>query len=166
MNTGQMLLTLGALALLSLTILNMNKVFNLNEELLNETRFGLETVALATSIIEEASQLPFDEVSWDSTKLRKDVSDFTLAEDLGADEDETDYDSFDDFDDFNNYQITQSTLQNNYSISCEVAYIDYSDLDTPLSNRTYYKKLTVRITNPFTAGTFEMSYIHGYWYFN
>ena len=166
MNTGQTLLTLGALTLLMITILNINKILNENNDFLNQTRFGLETIALATSIIEEASQLPFDETSWDSTKLQKDLSDFTLSSNLGPDYGEINYASFDDFDDFNNYTITEQTLQNIYEISCSVHYINLSNPDNPTTSRTYYKKLLVEITNPFGTVPFTMSYIHGYWYYN
>ena len=71
MSSGETLLTVGALILLTFVILNYNRSLSENEDFLNETRFGLETMALATSIIEEASQLPFDEMSWDSTIIEK-----------------------------------------------------------------------------------------------
>ena len=166
MNTGQTLITLGALTLLMITIINMNRTINENNEILNNTRFGLETVAIATSIIEEASQLAFDEVSWDSTKLEKDIADFTLSSNLGPEYGEFDYATFDDFDDFNNYTKTENTLQNIYDISCQICYIEPSDLENPTSSRTYYKKLIISITNPFNTVPFQMSYIHGYWYYN
>ena len=166
MNTGQTLLTLGALILLSFTIMNVNKILNENDELLNKTRFGLEVVALATSIIEEASQLPFDEVSWDSTKIDKKPSDFTLFTSLGPDFGETDYASFDDFDDFHNYTIAETTLQNIYNISCNVGYVTLSNPDSIVNPRSLYKNLTVTVTSPSCDDTVRMSYIHGYWYFN
>ncbi|MBN1348171.1 hypothetical protein JXJ21_02055 [candidate division KSB1 bacterium] len=167
MNTGQTLLTIGALILLSIIILNINRSLTESNDLLNQTRFGLEAIALASSLIEEASQLPFDEVSWDSTVLDKKWSDFTLPDDLGADLGETDFASFDDFDDFHNYAKAETTAQNIYQISCKVNYAIpiFPDFTWGFS-RTYYKKLTVTIKNTFNSDSLSLSYIHGYWYYN
>ncbi|MCL4538458.1 MAG: hypothetical protein M1469_09960 [Bacteroidetes bacterium] len=54
MGTGQMLLTVGAIILLSTIILTTNRSLNDNDEILLKTNLGLEEVSLATSIIEEA----------------------------------------------------------------------------------------------------------------
>jgi hypothetical protein len=166
MNTGQTLLTIGALILLTLTIFNVNRSLTENEDVMNSARFGLEAVSLATSIIEEASQLPFDEVSWDSTVLSKTRNDLTLHSNLGPDVNETSYALFDDFDDFDGYVRNDTTLQNIYKTSCEVVYIHPLAPNFDFAARSLYKKLSVEITSPSSSDTLKMSYIHGYWYFN
>jgi hypothetical protein len=166
MSTGQTLLTVGALVLFSFIILNGNRILSENNDLMNYTRFQLEAIALATSVIEEACQLPFDEVSWDSSKIEKKVSDFTNVGSLGKDSGESGYQTFDDFDDFHKYADAESTSQNIYNVACEVCYVSDSNPDVALSNRSYFKKLTVQITSPSLDDTLNVSYVHGYWYFN
>ena len=166
MNTGQTILAVGALFLMSFTIINVHRALTVNEGVLHQTRFGLEAVSLVTSIIEEASQLPFDEVSWDSTKLSKEVTDLTQHNALGPESGETDYATFDDFDDFHGYAFAETTLQNIYNISCDVSYISPSHPNQKELSRTLYKRITVTVTSPSSPDTLNMSYIHGYWYFN
>jgi hypothetical protein len=170
MSSGQTLMAIGALILLSVVILSGNRRMNDNEEYLLKTRFGLEATAIATSLIEEASQLAFDEQSWDTTKIEKVPSDFTLPYYLGPDAGETGFDTFDDFDDFNKWGKTDTTQQNIYKILCTVGYVDAGptavNLDSYSSSRTLYKKLDVTITSPITNDTLELSYIHGFWFFN
>lgn len=163
-------MAIGALIILSVVILSGNRRLTDNEEYLLQTRFGLEATAIATSIIEEASQLPFDEMSWDTTKIEKDPNDFTLSYYLGPDAGESTFDAFDDFDDFHQYVRTDTTQQNIYNISCSVGYVDAgplaTNLDTYSSSRTLYKKLDVTITSPITVDTLKLSYVHGFWFFN
>lgn len=170
MGSGQTLLAIGALILLSVVILSGNRRMNDNEEYLLKTRFGLEATAKATSIIEEASQLPFDEQSWDTTKIEKDPNDFTLPAYLGPDAGETSFDTFDDFDDFNRWSTTDTTQQNIYKIYCTVGYVDAGPMATSLDSastfRTLYKKLDVTIMSPITKDTLKLSYVHGFWFFN
>lgn len=55
MNLGQSLLTIGALTLLSIMVLTINRN-NLNTEtILHESKFGILAVSLGTSILEEAN---------------------------------------------------------------------------------------------------------------
>jgi len=170
MSTGQTFLAIGAMILLSIVILSGNRKLNDNEEYLQKTRFGLEATALATSIIEQASQMPFDEQSWDTTKIEKDANDFTVAANLGPDAGESGFDTFDDFDDFHNYSSIDTTQQNIYNISCKVHYVNAGffvyNLDNISSSRTLYKKLDVMVISPITSDTLRLSYVHGFWYFN
>lgn len=170
MSSGQTLMTIGALIILSIVILTGNRRLNDNEEYLLETRFGLEATAIATSIIEIASQLPFDEMSWDSTKIEKVADDFTLTSYLGPDAGESTIDTFDDFDDLNQYAETDTTQQNIYNVLCQVGYVQAkntgSQLDSYSLTRTLYKKLDVTISSPVTKDTLKLSYIHGFWFFN
>jgi len=166
MGKGETLVTMGAMVMLSVTAINVNNSFTENSEYFNETRHTLETIALANSIIEEASQLPFDEQSWDSTIVEKVATDFTDVGDLGTDFGESSYATFDDFDDFNNFAVAETTMQNIYQINCEVNYIHPSYPDSSISTRSLYKKLTVSVRNPVNNDSLVLSYVHGFWYFN
>jgi hypothetical protein len=166
MNTGQAMITFGAMILLSIVILNMNRSITDGEEFLNETRFGLEKLALATSMIEEISQYPFDEASWDTTKIEKVPSDFTAPADLGPDNGETSEDLYDDVDDYNGLNFTDTTEQNIYKISCSVSYVNPASPNISVGARTLFKKISIQIVTDITDDTTRISYVHGFWYFN
>jgi hypothetical protein len=166
MGKGETLVTLGAVVMLTMTAINVNNSFTENSEYFNKTKFGLESIAIANSVIEEASQLPFDEESWDSTIVEKLATDMTPVADLGVDWGETDISTFDDFDDFHNYTRMDTTMQNTYEISCFVHYINPSYPDSAIGNRSLYKKLTVSVKNTLTSDSLALSYVHGFWYFN
>ena len=55
-----MLITVGAMILLSLVILRVNNGFLYTETALMETKFNVLAVSLATSMIEEATSKAFD----------------------------------------------------------------------------------------------------------
>lgn len=166
MSTGETLITLGALTLLVISILNMNRTLNTTDSFMNETRFGLEKLALATSLIEEISQFPFDEASWDTTDVEKVPGDFTASADLGPEADETSYTLFDDVDDFHNYTKLDTTQQNIYNISCTVNYVEADQPSAPVSTRSYYKKISIKVFSGLDTDTIKVDYIHGFWYFN
>jgi hypothetical protein len=166
MGKGETLITLGAVVMLSIIAININNSFTENTEYFNKTKFGLESIAIANSIVEEASQLPFDEQSWDSTIVEKVATDFTPNVDLGPDFGEVDINTFDDFDDYHNFSYMDTTLQNVYQISCEVGYVNPTIPDSLLSTRSLYKKLTVTVRNTLNNDSLALSYVHGFWYFN
>lgn len=166
MNTGQTFLTIGSLILLTFLIMNMLRNMGRYEDVYTETRTELEAMALTTSLIEEASQLPFDEVSWDSTNLNKSLADFTLAANLGPDAGETDFTLYDDFDDYNGYSRLDTSVQSAYRISCRVNYVTAALPDVVSPIRTYYKRITVTAVNTLISDSLQLYYIHGYWYFN
>ena len=60
MNTGQMMITIAAMMLLTVVILRVNTNFFNTSNLMYETKFGVMAVSLGTSIIEEASSKAFD----------------------------------------------------------------------------------------------------------
>lgn len=166
MGKGETLITLGAVIMLSMTAINVNNSFTENSDYFNKTKFGLESIAIANSFIEEASQMPFDEQSWDSTIVEKLPTDMTPVSDLGVDFGETDMSTFDDFDDYHNYSQMDTTMQNVYEVKCFVHYINPGIPDSSISNRSLYKKLTVSVKNTLTSDSMALSYVHGFWYFN
>jgi hypothetical protein len=63
MNTGQMMLTLLALILLSLLTLRVNSSQLSTQDTMQNSKFGVLAVSVASSIMEEASEKAFDEKS-------------------------------------------------------------------------------------------------------
>jgi len=94
--TGQMLLTIGAIAILGGVILSVNRNIDNTGTILLNSNIGIEEVSLASSIMEEAQGLAFDEVT--DTSAVSAPSQLTPANALGArNGDPTDLNDFDDF---------------------------------------------------------------------
>jgi len=162
MNTGQSMLAIFAMILLSTLVLRVNNNLLTTNEVMYESKFGVLATSLATSIIEEASKRAFDEVTsgnpiTDSTLL-------TLPDSLLA-EDEV-YPDFDDFDDFNNYTRTVTNLPSaNFFISCSVNYVSPPNLESVSLSQTWHKKITVTVSSPSSKDTIRLSSIYSYWFF-
>lgn len=87
MNTGQTIITFGALILLTFAVLNLNKSLSYSDISLAQNRYRLEALSILTSYIEQASQYFFDEASTDTTNEKK-LIDFSLPNNLGFDADD------------------------------------------------------------------------------
>jgi hypothetical protein len=181
MNTGQMLLTIGALILLGTTVLTVNRN-NLNQgTILRQTEIGMYAVGLATSYLEKASNLAFDEATVGVSGAYA-VSDLSTI--LGPDAIETaNRDStYDDFDDYNGYDATIVRTQvDAFRVRASVYYLTltspYSIVSPPYTatNKTWLKQMDVMVIptvnrQAITGGsgtsdvdTIKMSYIYSYY---
>ena len=166
MNTGQMLLTIGALLLLSAVMLRVNSNNFSTESVRDEARFGVIATSIATSIIEQAKSLAFD-ANTDTNSVSS-LSELTSVFNLGPDagENSTDIKSFNDFDDFDGYTTTDSTLQSAvFEISCSVNYVSKSNLMGFSSIPTWHKKISVTVSSPSMDDNLTEASIYSYWFF-
>ena len=168
MNTGQMMITLGALALLSLVILRVNNGFLNTSSILLDSKLGVLATSIATSMIEEATGKAFD-LSTVSNSVES-LTSLTAPSSLGPGS-ET-YPNFDDFDDFNGLEIIDKSIPAaEFHVNCDVVYVSDTDLDGKSSIRTWTKKITVRVSSPSmydyeeNPDTVVMSALYSYWYF-
>lgn len=175
MNTGQMLLTIGALGLLSLAILNLNTSINENDISLAQNRYRLEALSLMNSYLEQATMFFFDEASTDTSNTKQ-LTDFsnTLGPELGES-------AFDDFDDFNNYVAIDTGLSGViYKVMFFVDYVNLQgdSLVTP-GIRTYHKRMRILVTDNYAEpllyrnfsgnkirDTLSISFVNSYWFYN
>jgi hypothetical protein len=168
MNTGQMLLTVGALVLLGTTVLTVNRSFTQQGIVLEQTEIGVYAVSLATSVVEEASGMAFDEVTVDNSVTMP--SSLTNPNRLGPESGETTSPAssanFNDFDDYNGLVAgTNIAGVDSFTVKCNVYYVDPSAPDTPITSRTFFKRLDVKVYSTATADTIKMSYIFSYFMF-
>lgn len=159
MNLGQSLFAIGALLILSLTVLRMNNNILGTEEVVLDSKVGVLATSLGTSIIEDASKLAFD----DNTKANPISSLTALTPSLSLGQEIEGV--FDDFDDYHNYIQHDTIYTIPFSSNCTVSYIEPKDLNASLSTRTWHKKLTISISSPFSRDTLELSTIYSYWFF-
>ena len=165
MNTGQMIMTLGAMMLLSIIMLRVNTANLTNETIRDDAQFGVLANSIATSIIEEAQSKAFDEKT-DTVNVN---SLDQLSSVLGPETGETES-TFDDFDDYNGFTKRDSSMNSAiFDISCSVVYVETNNILGSTPNRTWNKKLTVTITRPITPDSsaicVKSSSIFSYWYF-
>ncbi|MCF8241343.1 MAG: hypothetical protein K9J16_08140 [Melioribacteraceae bacterium] len=165
MNTGQMLITLGALILLSLVILRVNTGFLTTDIALMETKFNVVAISLGTSFIEEATGKAFDQ----NTNISS-VSALNQLSSIGP-EAET-YPNFNDFDDYDGlekivkYDASDTTfLSADFKINCEVGYVTPANPEVLISSKTWHKRLNVTVTSPSMSDTIKLSKIHSYFFF-
>jgi hypothetical protein len=143
MNTGQMMLGIFALGILTLVSLNYNSgSINTQDALTYNKEFILSTT-IAQSMLDEINSKAYDE----EIVLGKTIysaNDFSSS--LKKDGGES-YPNFDDVDDYN-YFSKNDTIPNMgiFNVFVEVTYM--TDKLIPTSSRTYNKNVTVRVTSP------------------
>lgn len=163
MNTGQLLLTLCGMFLLSMVILRTNNSFLSTGDVMYNTKFGVLAVSIGTSLIEEANSKSFDSVT--DTNSVNDVSLLTAPSSMGKEAGEI-YPNFNDFDDYNNYKRTDTSMPAaTFNISCKVGYVQPSNPDVFVNQKTWHKRIIVTVTSPSMHDTVRMSSIFSYWFF-
>lgn len=164
MNTGQSLLSIGALLLLSLTVLRVNNGILTSDSVMMDSKFGVLATSLATSIVEKASKKAFDANTAEDAVSN--LTQLTLPANLGPGVGETPPDDCNDFDDFNGYTENVTNMPSaEFDISCEVRYVNPNNLDGTSTSSTWHKKLTVTVTSPSSPDTIRLSTVYSYWYF-
>lgn len=161
MNTGQMLLTLGALILLSSLVLRFNRAVLTSDEVMYNSKFNVLASSLATSLIEEAKGKAFDEKT-----LSAAISSVNqLSTQLKAESGEV-YPGFDDFDDFNDFVRVDSTLPSAiFYVTSKVNYVSMLDPDVDSLTPTWRKSITVTVMSPSMQQPVRISSIYTYWYY-
>ena len=163
MNTGQMLMTIGALVLLSTLFLRVNTNYLHNSTTANKSKFEILAASLANSVIEEASDKAFDNNTVDNSATA--LTDLTLPDSLGVD-DGDEYPNFNDVDDYNGFTKTDSTLPSAvFHLSCTVNYVNQSTPDIISYTRTWTKKISVIVTSQSMSDTVRLSSLFCYWTF-
>jgi len=165
MNTGQSLFSIGALLILSLTILKMNNFILANDTVMMDSKLGILGVSLATSLIEEASKKAFDAntVSNEVTACSL-LTNYPLGRGVGEIEDSSL--TFNDFDDYEGYESQYNNLPSaKYVLKCTVYYVSPTSPETKVSYRTWHKKMDVSVTSESMKDTIRMSTIYSYWHF-
>lgn len=174
-STGQMLLTMGALILMSIIMLNNNSAMMSTDETLDDNRYRMEALSILTSHIEQLGQYYFDEASTD-TLNPKTLASFTPPGQLGFEPNDSSV--IDDIDDVNNLVVIDTGRSGvPYAVRFRVDYV------TPHSSgfyhavgTRYHKRIQLWIHDTFPtplivneAGerdSIYMAHVISYWFFN
>jgi hypothetical protein len=162
MNTGQMLLTVGALILLSSMILRFNRSVLTSDEVMYNSKYNVLAASLCVSVIEEARGKAFDQNT--DTAAVSNVN--QLSTTLGPDYGEANHKDFNDFDDFNGYVKVDSTMPSAiFYLTSKVTYIEANDPIAITTNRTWHKMITVTVMSSSMKDPVAISSIYSYWFF-
>lgn len=142
MNTGQMMIGILAMGLVTLTILNFNKDSINTQDLLIYNKEFIIATTVAQSILDEISGKEFDEeiVIGSTIVTANDFSSILRKEGSEV------YPNFDDVDDYNNFSKTDTIPgMGIFDISIEVYYM--TDAMVKTTSKTYNKNVTIKVTN-------------------
>ena len=161
MGTGQQLLSIGALILLSLLILNINKSTNNRLTEMYSNSATIAATGIAESMIDEIQSKAFDENT--VYKAVDKTTDLTSPNSLGPETGETNVHQFNDVDDYNNY-TTKDTITNFgvFGVRVKVYYVVNMDPSVKSSISTFAKKVDVYVNNSSLTDTLEISNVVAY----
>jgi hypothetical protein len=153
MNTGQSLMSIGALLLLALASLQFNSVVLENNTVETENKVYLTAFSLADDLIEEIKQKAFDEKTIDFQAINVNQLTYPPNKEVGEV-----WPNFDDIDDYNNY-IKPVSLPHveDYTVTSTVNYCTANGID--ITSQSYYKKVTVEVTSKYMSNPLYMKFI-------
>ncbi len=157
-DTSDLLLVLGAMVILSITIININRASALNDILLMESELEYTAIALGQNFIDAARAKSFDENTVSSTPNNVPAG-FTRASKFGGGNDGETFANYDDFDDFHGVSISETTEHGVYQISATVNYVSESNPGIISNNKTLHKRMNVSVSSDFLPNTIELSYV-------
>jgi len=146
MNTGQSLLSIAGIMLLSLLSLNVNKSIIQKMVAINSNEVLIGASSVAQSVLEEIQLKAFDENT--IHKYIKNDSYFCEPEHLGPEYGEFSHTQFDDIDDYNNYS-TSIELEHlgKFDVTVKVHYKINMHTEQMSSKQTFIKEITVEVDN-------------------
>jgi hypothetical protein len=180
MNLGQTMLTILALVLLALVSISYFSSVGRSGQTLNYSKSGLTATTIATSYIERAQNMSYDEKSatgfWADTIINNPTI-LTSSFLLGRDGAESIIDDFNDFDDFNGYTDTCAIQSANekFAVRFDVYYVNPNDIESRSSTQTFVKRMDLDVWRTFPpidttersgSDTVRISTVLGYFKFN
>ena len=156
----QMMLVIGALMMLSVLTLNLNRAQILSDTELSESEYILTATAIGQTIINEIGTKAYDQatVSSDTASLAS----FAAPNALGPNTGES-YPLLNDVDDYNRLSTTVGSARaGDFTVSCAVAYVDPATPNTIATVRTRTKRVRMTVTSPFMTTPVNLVYYKSY----
>jgi hypothetical protein len=151
------MLVMGGMIFLALVSLRFNSSLLENSTVEIENKVALTAFSLADDLIEEIKTRSFDAATVQFPT--NDPTDLTPANALGPKMGEV-YPFFNDIDDFHNYtRVASAPHAENYTVKCEVFYVDGNNPNNTSGIQTFYKKVVVTVISPYMRHSLSLSYI-------
>ncbi len=168
MNTGQSILTILAMVLLSVLILRVNNTFLSTGSVMVDSKYVITATSLATSEIQKIQNLAFDANTYNKPIHKTgDLTPPGLLKNTSNKNEKT-FNNIDDYDGWSEI-VPVTMIPNeppaNFLVSSSVVYVSASNPDQTSSTATWNKKITVTVSNPFMPDTVKLSTIYSYWKF-
>ncbi|MFQ5822669.1 MAG: hypothetical protein ACE5JB_01285 [bacterium] len=159
MGQRELLLTIGAIIIFSISSFSVNQLALRNSEAIYMQQAEFYAVKLAQQFIEEAKIKAFDETTIVGNPVSI-PSDFKSIP-MGPEGGET-YPNFDDVDDFNGFSTSIATNIGAMTISLSVDYVNETDLDSVVTTQTFYKKMSVTVQSDYLTNLVTAHYVFAY----
>ena len=162
MGTGQTLLTILAMMMLSRMALSVNQSNAQGGNAVEMAAYRITGTSLGTSLIEEATGLAFDSKS--DTVGISNASSFSSV--LGPEAGEH-YPVFNDCDDFNGlHKVDSLSGSAIFSTDVKVEYVTINNNAITVSgSQTYNKRITVSVSSKSMPDTLKFYNVFSYWFF-
>jgi len=162
LSTGQQMLVLGALILISSFILRVNttKTSQIKSTITNQAI--ITATSIAQSLMEQIQSESFDQKTVSTAVTIPDS--LTSPALLGPEAGETNILKFNDIDDYNNYIETDTMgILGIYNIKSKVSYCTKMNPDITSSVSTFSKRVDISIYNKFLIDTLKISKVISYY---
>jgi hypothetical protein len=175
MSTGQTILTICALVILTSILLNFYTTVASTGDSIGSGQDGILATTLTTSLTELAQGCAFDEVTDSSDIALQNPSALSLH--LGRDpgEDSLSIYECNDFDDFNDFEIEQTVMGSSrrYRSRFSVYYVNPTNLELRSNSPTFVKRMDIKTWRVFPPATdanqidtLRSSLVMGYFHFD
>ncbi len=155
-----------ATVLLGATVLSLNRSSLQHGTVLTQTEVGIYGISIATSVVEEAQGMAFDEKTTDDAVTNSSALTSLLGAETGETTSPSSSANFDDFDDFNSYDVTMNVQGvDNFRVRAQVYYITPTSPSVAATGRTWHKRLDVQVTSSASSDTIRTSFIFSYFNF-
>ena len=160
MDNSQMFLVLGAVVLLAILVLNVNRTILSSSDNSLQAQAITTTTSVAQRTIDLIKSKSFDESTVNTAVT--DINDFTAPASLGYESGET-ANTYDDVDDYKNYSTTIVTPRlGNVSVLVKVGYVNTNQPDVLVSTKTRMKRIEVKTVSIYLPDTLRLYYYSSY----
>ncbi len=162
MHSGQTLMVIAAMMLLGTLSQSVNRTLINSSTTSLEMEASLDAISYARSLMDEIMSKEFDQKTTNNVRAFS-YSDITAIASLGPDGAEgftlpdvsasENYKAttmYNDVDDYNNYiRIVRNSRLDNFTLTVRVDYVNEDSPDAPFGSPTFYKRVTITISNPY-----------------
>jgi hypothetical protein len=159
MGQRELLLLLGAITLFGVTLVTTNLYVLSQNETVIQREYEYYAMSLAQTYIEEAKTRAFDVAVINASPSLP--SGFTDPNALGHAYGEY-YPNFNDIDDYHGYADTVSTSRGDFVVTIQVGYVQENNPSVVVNTKTFYKAMTVSVSNDFLSSPVTAHFVFGY----
>ena len=176
MGDNELLYVVLAIMLFGGLTTSINKYLGFNNVESLRTEAESRAIAIAQEVIEDAKTRKFDEnisTPQDGFDANNAPTSFSSAQKLTNESEQ--WPSFDDIDDYSGgwsngsntpFKTSVATDLGEFDVSTVVCYVTPGDLENPTTQRQYFKKLSVTVSNEYLVESITLEHVYAFWNLN